>query len=233
MAEPTLRQPAFVLHRRPYRETSAIIELITRDHGRVAAVARSARRARRQEAVAPFACLEVAWRGRGRLVTLTGAEATRRFALAGRPLFAGMYLNELLTRCLPPEEPAAPLFAAYGDTLARLAAGDDLEPALRTFERRLLRELGYELVFAFEHASGAAIEPDGRYELVNGEGFRAAPAGTAAKTHRGAVLIAIAGDRYEAPEVRRAAKSILRTALRAHIGHRPLLSRELFRGAAR
>ena len=232
MAEPTLRQPAFVLHRRPYRETSAIIELLTRDHGRIAAVARAVRRARRPQAVEPFASLEVAWRGRGRLMTLTACETTSRFALSGRPLFAGMYLNELLTRCLAPEEAVTPLFAAYGDTLARLAAGCDLEPVLRAFEKRLLRELGYGLAFDFELGSGAAIESECRYEFVNGEGFRVADGGGAA-TYSGAALLAIAADRYDAPDVRRAAKTILRTALKAHVGDQPLTSRELFRAAGR
>ena len=230
MAEPTLRQPAYVLHRRPYRETSAIIELLTRDHGRVAAVARAARRARRPQPAEPFAALEVAWRGRGRLVTLTACETTRRFALTGRPLFAGLYLNELLTRALPPEEAVTSLFEAYAETLARLVAEGDLEPALRTFEKRLLRELGYELAFDSELVSGAPIAAEGSYELVGGEGFRAAAVG--AGTYRGEVLQAIAQDRYREREVRRAAKAILRAALRAHVGERPLRSRELFRAAA-
>ena len=232
MAEPILRQPAYVLHRRPYRETSAILELLTRDHGRVAAVARAARRARRPQLAEPFATLEVAWRGRGRLVTLTACETTRRFALTGRPLFAGLYLNELLTRALQPEEAVTALFAAYGETLTRLAAEADLEPALRTFEKRLLRELGYELAFDREWASGAPIAAEGTYELVGAEGFRATAADGVA-TYRGAVLRAIAQDHYREWEVRRAAKVILRKALRAHVGERPLQSRELFRAAAR
>lgn len=230
MAATVLRQPAWVLHRRPYRETSAIVDLLTARHGRIAAVARGTRRARRPQVVEPFARLEVGWRGAGRLRTLTACEAAPRLALAGRRLFAGMYLNELLMRALPHEECVAALFEAYEAALGRLQADEALEPALRSFEKRLLRELGYELAFDAELATGAPIEHDRAYEFVGGEGFRAASP-DATGTYSGAVLRAIAADAYDAPDVRRAAKAILRRALRAHVGERPLASRELFRPA--
>ena len=228
VAASVLRQPAWVLHRRPYRETSAIVDLLTAGHGRIAAVARGTRRARRPQAVEPFARLEVGWHGAGRLRTLTACEAAPRLALAGRRLFAGMYLNELLMRALPHEEAVAPVFDAYEAALSGLQAGAALEPALRSFEKRLLRELGYELAFDAELATGAPIEDDRAYEFVGGEGFRAAPP-AASGTYSGAVLRAIAADAYDAPEVRRAAKGILRRALGVHVGERPLASRELFR----
>lgn len=227
-----LRQPAYALHRRPYRETSALVELFTADHGRVAAVARGARRARRPQPVEPFARLEVAWRGAGRLLTLTACESGRRLALAGRWLFAGMYLNELLMRALPHEESAAALFAAYEIALGQLEAGGALEPTLRAFEKRLLRELGYELAFDAEVTTGAPIEAGRAYEFVRGEGFRAAPP-SAVNAYPGTILKAIAADAYGAPETLKAAKAILRQALRAHLGERPMASRELFRSTGR
>ena len=229
MTAPAQRQPAYVLHRRAYRETSSIVDFLTLAHGRVAAVAAGTRGGgRRVRLVEPFSRLEVAWRGRGRLVTVTACETVHRWRLAGRRLFAGLYLNELMMRALPLEESVAELFRVYEAALAALESEEDLEPTLRVFEKCLLREIGYGLTFDIEAAEGAAVRDDGVYEFVEGEGFLPARAGMSG-TWPGGVLKAIAHDRYDEDEVRRAAKAILRRALKPHLGDRPLAARELFR----
>ena len=230
MTVTVLRQPAYLLHARAYRETSAIVELLTLEHGRVAGVARGVRGGRRPQPIEAFCLMEIGWRGRGALVTVTGREAVQRWHLAGRALFAGMYVNELLVRSLRPAEAAPNLFRAYQMTLGRLASEDDLEPPLRMFEKRLLFELGYGPTFDFESISGAAVVDDRAYVFAEGEGFRVAGAATK-NSFPGRVLKDIARDRYEATDVRRAAKIILRRALKPHLGPRPLAARELFRGS--
>ena len=224
-----LRQPSYLLHARAYRETSAIIELLTLEHGRVAGVARGVRGGRRPQPIEAFRLMEIGWRGSGSLVTVTGREVARRWHLAGRALFAGMYVNELLIRSLRPAEAVPNLFWAYQVTLGRLASEADLEPPLRVFEKRLLFELGYGPTFDVESVSGEAVADDRTYIFAEGEGFRVA--GTATENaFPGRVLKDIARDRYEATDVRRAAKIILRRALKPHLGPRPLAARELFRG---
>lgn len=227
MTAPAQGQPAYVLHRRAYRETSSIVEFLTAEYGRVAAVARGTRGSRARP-VEPFSRLEVGWRGKGRLVTVTSCEAVHRWRLDGRRLFAAMYLNELTMRALPPEEAVAELFRVYEAALAALETDEDIEPTLRVFEKCLLREMGYGLTFDVDAADGGAVHDDGVYEFVDGEGFHEVAAGTHG-AWRGAVLKEIAHDRYDAPGVRRAAKAILRRALKPHLGDRPLASRELFR----
>ncbi len=224
-----LRQPAYLLHARAYRETSAIVEMLTPEHGRVAGVARGVRGGRRPQPIEPFCLLEIGWRGGGSLVTVTGREVVRRWRLAGRALFSGMYVNELLVRSLRPSEAAPNLFRAYEMTLERLESEADLEPPLRVFEKRLLFELGYGPTFDVESISGEAMVDDRDYVFTEGEGFRIAGEATEG-AFPGRVLKEIARDRYEAKDVRRAAKVILRRALRPHLGPRPLASRELFRG---
>lgn len=228
MTVAVLRQPAYLLHARAYRETSAIVELLTPEHGRVSGVARGVRGGRRPQPIESFCLLEIGWRGRGSLVTVTAREVVRRWRLTGRALFAGMYVNELLVRSLRPDEAAPNLFQAYEIALQRLTSEPDLEPPLRVFEKRLLFELGYAPTFDVESVSGEAVVDDRAYVFAEGEGFRVAGA---ANEHSfpGRVLKEIARDRFEATDVRRAAKIILRRALKPHLGPRPLAARELFR----
>lgn len=229
MTVTVLRQPACLLHARAYRETSAIVELLTAEHGRVAGVVRGVRGGRRPQPIESFCLLEIGWRGRGSLVTVTAREVVHRWHLTGRALFAGMYVNELLVRSLRPAEAVPNLFRAYQVALERLASEVDLEPPLRIFEKRLLFELGYAPTFDVESVSGEAMVDDRAYVFAEEEGFRVA--GTAHRdTFPGRVLKEIAHDRYQATDVRRAAKIILRRALRPHLGPRPLAYRELFRG---
>ena len=139
-----------------------------------------------------------------------------------------MYLNELMMRSLPLEEAVTELYRVYEAALASLAAEDDIEPTLRVFEKCLLREIGYGLTFDLDAADGGEVRNDGAYEFVEGAGFHAVAADTPGALP-GAILRDIARDRYDSAAARRAAKAILRRALKPHLGDRPLASRELFR----
>lgn len=231
MPRPAERQPAYILHRRAFRETSVIVDFLSRDFGRIGGVARGVRGRRRRAAmqVEPFQEVAATWRGRGQLVNVIGSEGVGSHRLAGQQLFAGLYLNELLVKTLSPEEPMPMLFARYGETLSAIAGGADLEPQLRLFERHLLDELGYGLSFDRDLRSGRPIDASTAYELVPGEGFQAA--GNGRGFVDGRQIAAIAAGDYRQAAVRRAAKRIFRQALQRRL-RGPLATRALFAGRA-
>lgn len=233
------RQPAYVLHRRAFRETSAIVELLTRDYGRVGGVARGVKRSRNVHHIEPFGQVAATWRGRGQLVNVLRTEPLAPCRLGGDALFAGLYLNELLMRTLSHQEPVAALFRHYGEAVSKLATGAPVETALRAFERRLLEELGYGLAFNMDIASGRPIDRVKEYLVVAGEGFREAPANGAvngAGTARpedalrltGAQIAALDVEDYRDAGVRLAAKRVFRGALELRLGGKPLATRKLF-----
>ncbi len=219
---------ALVLHARPYRESSAIVSLLTAGHGRLAVVARGVRSSRRGNVLQPFNQVRVSWSGRGSLYTLTGSELSRHAWLTGNALAAGFYVAELISRLLPEHEDAPHLFDAASWTLQRLELGDmRMDAVLRVFERRLLEELGYGLDFLTEAGSGEPIRADSRYELHHEFGFLVTS--SEGRGYPGRVLTDIAADRYDARETRVAARKIFRAALRPLLGDRPLSSRRLLR----
>lgn len=231
MPRPAERQPAYILHRRAFRETSLIVDFLSRDFGRIGGVVRGARgRRRRTLQIEPFQRVAATWRGRGQLVNVIGSESVDAHRLAGAQLFAGLYLNELLVKTLSPEEPVPAVFARYGETLSALAGDDDLEPKLRGFERHLLDELGYGLSFDRDVRSGRPIDADAAYELVPGEGFQAARSASGGFLS-GRQIAAIAAGDYREAAVRRAAKRIFRQALRPRL-RSALATRALFAGRA-
>ncbi len=233
-------QDAFVLHVRPYRETSAIAELMTLEHGRVSVVARGVRGRKRKgaETLMPFARLLVGWTGRGQLRTLTSQEWIEHHWLVGKSLYAGLYVNELMLRLLRSDDPHAQLFHGYALTVSELAGQVSIEAPievliekrLRCFEKLLLKECGYELVFDRDADTGERVLAQAQYFLEPDFGFRRVSAGKdTASGYRGAALLAIAADQFDEAEVRRVAKRIMREALAPHLGDRPLHSRALFR----
>jgi DNA repair protein RecO (recombination protein O) len=219
-------EPALVVHVRPYRETSAIVTLLTLQHGRVAVVARGAR-GKRGNPLQPFNRIRASWQGRGNLVTLVGAETEAHLWLTGDALTAGLYLLELINRLLGERESAPRIFAAACWALEALRDGvPDTEVVLRQFEQLLLRELGYGLDFTRDAGSGAAIEADAHYWFDPASGFLRAPAAASA-TYSGAALLDIAAADYGSRAARVTAKRVARRALGSLLGERPLASRKL------
>ena len=190
-------EPAFVLHSYPYRETSAIVEALTAACGRVALVARGARRPRSElrGTLQAFQPLTFSWQGGGELKTLLKADWRGGLPrVEGSALLCGFYLNELLLKLLPREDPHPQLYAAYEGTLSRLAGGAEQAPLLRGFELTLLAELGYALPLTHEVESGRPIDPAGRYYYAFDRGPRqtVAEPGRRYPQVRGATLLALA-----------------------------------------
>ncbi|MFZ5621294.1 MAG: DNA repair protein RecO [Pseudomonadota bacterium] len=223
-------QPGYILHQRPYRDTSLLLEVFTRDHGRLGLVARGARgpRARSRGLLQPFQPLLLSWSGRGELGTLAGVEAAgpaRR--LPGAVLYSGFYLNELLLRLLQRLDPHPELHEAYGRALAALP--DATERALRLFEKALLEELGYGLLLDHEAHSGASVEADAwyAYELESGP-VRAAEHSPARLVLAGSSLLSLAAGELHDAQSLADAKRLMRAALGLYLGERELKTREVF-----
>lgn len=232
---PAVLVPAYVLHRRPYRDTSVLAECYTRPHGRIGLVARGARapRARLAAVLQPFQRLLVSFAGRGELAALRGAEADGLpTALGGAALAAGFYANELLMRACLREDPHPALFDAYAALLETLAADGVREATLRAFELTVLREIGYAPTLAHD-AAGAPVEPAAAYRYQPGQAPQRVIEGAAGSVP-GRVLLALGAGMLDGQDraTLRAARAVLRAELRAHLGDRPWQSRRLYAALA-
>ena len=220
------QQPAWVLHLRPWRESSALVELFTRDHGRVGAVVRGIRGPRQQSlraALQPLVPIHVDYLARGELARLVQAEAMGPgLPLRGDALLAAFYVNELILRLAPRGDPATSLFLRYGLVLSELAEADPLAWVLRRFERDLLAELGvgFDLVC---DAHGAPLEAGSRYRVDPEDGPIRDP-GQRPGSVSGAALLALAADRCPPPAQLREMRPMLRALLASQLGGRPLKS---------
>jgi len=221
---------AFILHRRPYRETSLLVELFSLDTGRVGAVARGGRKPRKGATpLEPFQPLRVSWGGRGDLRTLRGAEAEgRAVPLTGEALYLGFYVNELLLRLCPRFDPYPRVFSAYSATLEALSGGER-DAALRRFETGLLQELGLAPEWDRCGGCGTAVEAEAHYGWEAEQGPLCAGCAWHGRPYRGSTLLFLAGRAPEDAEVRRQARDLMRAALGPHLGSRPLESRTLLR----
>lgn len=227
-------QAAFVLHTYPYRETSAIVEAFTATSGRVALVARGAKRTRSElrSVLQAFQPLTLSWSGSGELKTLIRAEWRGGLPLVGgSALLCGFYLNELLLKLLPREDPHPKLFEQYEAALFRLASGAEQAPVLRAFELQLLAELGYALPLTHEVDTGRPVDPEGRYYYAFERGPRtiAAEPGRRYPQVRGATLLALASADYRAQDSAAEAKRLMREVLDYYLEQRTLVSRRVVR----
>ena len=230
-------QAAYILHQRPYRDTSQIIELLSRDHGRVALVSRGSRSAKsKQKALMQvFRPLCVSWSGKGELATLTRAEpaAARLPPLTGSALPCAFYINELLMRLLHRFDVQTEIYDLYENTLYRLTDPQQLDVCLRLFEKRLLQYLGFGLNLDVDADSGEPVEADQHYSYFVEHGpVRISAQGPELPQLRisGASLLAFERDELASSRERKEIKSLMRHVLAFYLGDRPLKSRELFRG---
>jgi len=216
---------AFVLHRRAWRESSALIEAFSAEHGRVGLVARGLRSRRGWGGLLqPFRPLWLQWRGRGELQTLVGVEpAGRALELQQRRLYCGLYLNEMLLRLLPRHDDHPRLYQRYCEVLRGLAGGASEAPLLRVFEKRLLSELGFALQLAREADSEEPVQPDRRYRYDPEAGPRPLGRGGVA----GASLLALRDERFANRQQLREARAVLRVAIDFALGGRELVSRRM------
>ena len=234
------RQPAFVLHSRPYRETSLVVEAITRDFGRMALVAKGVRRPRSamRGVLMAFQPLEMTWSGKGEVVTLHNAEwQGGQPLLQGRALLCAYYLNELLINLLPREDAHEQLFTHYSRTLQALSTSESHDAAyfsgvLRRFEKQLLGELGYGLMLVHD-ANGQPIVADNRYLYEMESGPRViADSSASAGTISGQTLLDMEAESFDNPVSLLESKQLMRSLMAFYLNGRQLHSRRLFEDLA-
>jgi DNA repair protein RecO (recombination protein O) len=232
MTTRVLQEPGFILHTRSFRETSLLLEVLSRDHGRVGLVARGARagKSRWKNVLQPFRPLLVGWNQRGELGTLTGAEEVATLPpLAGEALICGLYANELLVRFLHRSDPHPEVFEHYQVLLSILSAGQQIQPGLRVFERDLLQSVGLGLQLEHEHGGQTGISEKAWYEYhpESGPIRRDADHEANAPLISGNALIALRTGQI-AGEQQRELKLLMRRLIRYHLGDKPLASHEMF-----
>jgi len=229
---------AFVLHSYPFRETSLILDVFSRRHGRMAMVARGARRPRSslRGVLMNFQPLLLSWFGKGEVRTLHSAEwQGGQPYLQGTALMCGFYLNELLLNLLARDDPHEQLFDYYRATLYRLAHEADHAATLRCFEKHLLQELGYALVLDREAGSDKAIQAEVCYRYVVERGplpDESGPDDRADSTGflvLGKTLLDMAADEYADPATAQQSKQLMRMLLNHHLGGKILHTRELIK----
>ncbi|MBY0576756.1 MAG: DNA repair protein RecO [Gallionellaceae bacterium] len=226
-------EPAFVLHSYPFRETSLILDVFSRRHGRLAIIARGARRPRSalRGMLMNFQPLLLCWFGKGEVRTLHSAEwQGGQPYLQGTALMCGFYLNELLLNLLARDDPHEQLFDYYRATLHRLAHETDHAATLRCFEKHLLQELGYALLLECEAGNGKMIRAEARYRYIVERG--AVPDDSDAKIGLpvlGKTLLDMAADNYIDPATAQQSKQLMRMLLNHHLGGKMLHTRELIK----
>lgn len=229
----------YVLHKRPYRETSLLVDFFSLELGRVSAVAKGARgnsKSDRKSLLQPFQKLEFELSGRSQLKNLGRIEALQNATnIHQTGLYCAFYINEILSRALPEAEPIGEVFTHYENTLALLAQVEnnqlsEFEPILREFEFTLLLALGYLPDFSYDASSGDAIVATAHYLFSPQTGFSVCDA-RLKRAIKGEYIIAISEGNYgdaSQTSIKQVAKYICRIALVEIIGEKPIKSRELF-----
>ena len=232
MSKRVQQQPAYVLHHRPFRDTSQILDVLTRDHGRIAVVARGSRGARSRLAglLRPFLPLRMSWVARTELGTLTGAEAAGPpIGLRGDALLSAYYLNELMLFFLHRDDPQPEIFSLYEDVIPRLADAAELAATLRNFELDLLGLLGYAVSLDQEAGTDETLVPDRYYDYRIEQGPVAVQRTEGPLVFRGELLLAIGARQFGHDEALRAASRLMREIIAYHLGGKELQSRKVLR----
>jgi DNA repair protein RecO (recombination protein O) len=224
-------QPAFVLHSYPYRETSLIVDVFSRDHGRLALVAKGAKRPHSalRGVLQTFQPLSLSWSGKSEVRTLTGAEwVGGMLPLAGDALLCGFYVNELLVKFCAREDPHPQLFNHYVLTLTRLAHDEPPVQVLRSFERVLLRETGYAMALNRTVARQAVVA-ERKYVFDPERGVREASDEWPAQwpVIAGQTLLDMEEDDYHRAQTVTQSKTLMRFLLNTYLGGTPLATRQI------
>jgi len=218
-------EPAYVLHARPFSETSLIVDVLTRHHGRLNLMAKGAKRPKstKQALLQPFYPVLIAWAGRSELQTLTTIESRDQAnRLQGNALMCGLYVNELLVKILGKHDPYPQLYDAYEHIIRQLSVSDNAEQYLRRFELTLVKQLGYEL-------SAYHVEPDAYYMFSIDSGFvKVIRSVDTTELFKGLELISVLHVDCLSADSLPIAKRLMRVVLRSLLQGKSINSRELF-----
>ena len=231
-----VQTPAFVLHTRPWRETSLLVEVLSSRHGRLGIIARGLSSARAQPlraALQPWQWLGLGYVPKGELGQLRSAEALDTAPrMLGPALLPAFYVNELVLRLVPRQDPLPDLYRAYAEVREQLGEGRGLAWALRRFERDLLAGLGIGMDLSCDD-HGQALQADAYYRLDAERGVCLAPAASRDPVVEGGALLALAADRCPDPSALASLRLPMRGLLAHHLGPRGLQSWQMATSLAR
>ena len=227
------QEPAYLLHHRPYSETSQIINLFTQKYGRVDLIAKGSKRPKSKfkSFLQPFLPIRVSWSGRSQLKTLREIEVTGVYIekIKGKHLMSAFYLNELILSFLTVADPYPDLFTDYSSAITELSDASNIEIALRKFELSMLSEIGYAINFDTEAMSSKNIQKEERYIFYPEQGFRLVNDSSNTKIIiKGSEIKAIKNQDFSSPNTLKAAKKILRLAIDHHLDGKELNSKKVF-----
>lgn len=230
------KQPAYILHQRLFRDTSQILEVFTKDYGRLSIMSRGSRaqKSRLRNILQPFRALELSWSGRGEMPTLIGAEPAAQSVafLQGKSLACALYVNELVMYLIHKHDVHETLFSQYHQTVNRLFETKKLESELRCFELSLLDHLGVLVDLSLDVATGMRLQESVQYYFHIERGLCKFDGSFEPKNIpvlTGKSLLAISENRLEQPEVLKDAKTLMRYLINYSLAGKTLKSRELFR----
>jgi DNA repair protein RecO (recombination protein O) len=225
-------EPAWLLHHRPFRDSSQILDILSLDQGRLAVVANGSRGAKSKlrGILRPFLPLQLSWFIRSDLGTLTGAEMNGApLSLSGEALLSGYYVNELILKLLHRHDRQPEIFAAYSRTIERLAGGKEVAAHLRQFEIELLRILGYALNLDHDTETTEPLRPQQQYEYRVEQGLVPVSDCEGPMVFRGAEIDAIRNQQFADPAVLKNAGSLLRNVIAYHLDGKELKSRKVLK----
>ncbi|MGN6390597.1 MAG: DNA repair protein RecO [Burkholderiaceae bacterium] len=225
-----VQQPGFVLHSYPHKETSLIVDVFTRDHGRVALIAKGAKRphSKLRGVLQTFQPLSLSWTGKSEVRTLTTAEWVGGLRpLERSALLCGFYLNELLVKLLARDDPHPALFDHYVSTLNELAHDEPAAIVLRKFELALLKETGVAADLSRCATTRKPVNPDELYVVDPERGPRPAQPGDSWPVVHGKTLRDMEREDYADPATQLQSKVLMRFLLAYHLGGAPLNTRQM------
>lgn len=221
--------PAFILHQRPYRENSLLLDMLTEQYGRIHVLARGQKKSKQRGLVQLFQPLLVSWIGHGELHTLTAIEANGPgYTLHAESALCGLYINELIVRLMMVEEGESITYQAYQSVLMALQSTSDNERALRLFEKRLLNQLGYGLQLEQEADTGLKIDTQQRYYYLADSGLYRWQPGIKQPSISGHSIQQLVNETDFDQQSLNEIKLLMRSVINFYLGGRPLQSRQLF-----
>lgn len=224
-------QPAYVLHTRAYRETSLLVDVFTETYGRITVLSKGARRQKTglYAYLRPFEPLLISWAGKGNLPILTGAEYRNDLLnLVGNQRACGFYFNELIVYLLHKNDPHAQLFNSYDESLKEISTSSSHERVLRSFELRLLREVGYGLALDHDANNQSLIKAQAKYSYTPNIGM-VEDNGNSNTSVSGQTLIDMNSNCVQSKQALQESKQLMRSIISQHLGDKTLFSRKLFR----
>lgn len=218
-------QPALIIQHRPYRETSLLLDVFTRDFGIVPVLAKGVRKEKSKLAglLLPFLLINISYLDRGELKLLTQVESVCSYPLQSLGLYCGFYVNELLYKFLHKHDPYPDLFIRYQRCLLELSTTDNIEQSLRYFELELLMETGYGIELDLDSSNNVKVEEHRRYNYQPQLGMVEAGNGLVAGQTLQALVAQQALDAIALQE----AKLLLRRMLDSHLQGQSLKSRDV------